>query len=177
MDIFDFLFQICAVGLGAFFGFWADSYREGLGEKKETVRILRLLREELQKNLTIMEVIRKNLYEFLYPSSHFSSTMFQAVSGRLHLVNDPNNTLLTKITRAYYNFDTFEKALQLFKDQMLTSLLVTNEKTRDDMAEHIKGLQQVMLSHVLQSEDGDDMITFTNDAISGIDGEIRRLDC
>lgn len=66
-------------------------------------------------------------------------------SRKLDLINDKNKTLLTKIVTAYYNFDAFEKSMQLFKDLMLASLLFTDKKTKDDIAENIKELQQTML--------------------------------
>lgn len=86
--------------MGAFAAFEFDNFREQRNEKKESVRVLKLLKQELEINLhQMIPAIRKNVQQTKMPYVPLELDIWEAVSNKIdHISNDD---ALQAIARAY----------------------------------------------------------------------------
>jgi hypothetical protein len=172
-----FFSEMIAVGIGVFGGFWADSLREKHIEKKGRIRVLKLLREELNTNLTIMDIIRKGLAQNKVPYAHLQLSMWGAVSNKIDLIS--NDELLDGINAAYYNFDMFEKTLDMYIELAILSISQSHKVVKANIQKRLDRHREVMLDRLRTPKNNKDttIVFRTNRAIDGIKIELRRLDC
>jgi hypothetical protein len=171
IDVVGFVLEVIAVGLGVFLAFWADSYRENRSEKKHTLRVLAMLKNELQRNFDAIEIIRRNLEKGLIPYEHFKADCWDAVADKLSLVQD--DELLRMIMRVYYNFDTFERTIKLLYEEVFALHTESNEEVKKRLFDLVRERREVLLKHITVSRDSKDITSLTNAAISGIDNLLR----
>jgi hypothetical protein len=169
--------EMLAVGLGVFGGFIADLFLERHLEKGQKIRALNLLKPELEANMRIMDLLWFGIIRNKATYSHFNLDMWRGVSTKIDLIT--NVELLTDITAAYYNFEQFEKALDLFYTYLAMYISHRDEILKAQVLYVINQHRTVMLDRL--AEPGDETNTTmpyrTRKAIEGIESELKRLDC
>jgi hypothetical protein len=171
-------YLILAVGIGVFGGLAADIVLERWLEKRQGIRVLKLLKLELEVNLTIIrDTIRPVLIKMSVPYAHLELGIWEAVSNKIDLIT--NDKTLQSIAKAYYQFSTLENALESYESNATAYESESDLRVKGGLLKRVKANRDTILEHLREPKTGASwtVISFTNEAIRDIDSEIKRLDC
>jgi hypothetical protein len=168
-DAVSFLFEIIAVFLGVFAAFWLDNYREGMHEISESIRTLRMIREELNANLTVMEQLQGGLSLDSMKIPYFGPqfALWRGVSNKIGLIE--NDILLRELSQVYYRFEVLDHILTLYSEHY--SVLTT--ETDDQVLSVLR--KRVEIHRSRARDQLADLIPRTQGVITKIGEEIKRL--
>jgi hypothetical protein len=164
------------VGAGVIGGYWFDRHLEQKNEKEQTLRILNLLKLELQENLKMMNTLWAGLIRQRMTYAHFKLDMWKGVAAKIDLIK--NVDLLSKLAITYYNFETFERALDLLNTYVATFISQRDRNQKARVLSMVNQHRTVMLDRL--GDDGDEdnptMPYRTRVAAAALQEEIERLD-
>ena len=168
------------MGIGVFGGFIANIILQMWLEKRQSVRVLKLLKRELEVNLDIIrDNIRKNLEKMKITYAPLELGIWKAVSNKIDLIT--NDKSLQAIAKAYYQFDTLEKAMDTLEDHEALFLATDQNATErsTELKKRVLHDIEVILEHVREPKNEEDktVISYTKQAIFEIQEEINRRDC
>lgn len=177
-DAISFGLEILAVGIGVFGGLLANIFLQKWLEKRQSIRVLKLLKGELEINLNIIRnAIKPIVSGTNVPYAHLELGIWEAVSNKIDLIT--TDKTLQSIAKAYYQFDTLENALQTYESHATAWISESNPRVKAQLSRQVIADRDVILKHL--SETGSDerptVISITNRAIADVGNEIRRLDC
>lgn len=177
-DAVSFGLEILAVGIGVFGGLVANILLQKWLEKRQSIRVLKLLKGELENNLSIIRsTIKPIISGTNVPFAHLELGIWKAVSNKIDLIT--TDKTLQSIAKTYYQFDTLERALETYATHATAWISESNPRVRAQLSRQVIANRDVILKHL--SETGSDecptIISFTNEAIADVDDEIKRLDC
>jgi len=178
IDVMSFLLEIIAVGIGVFGGFIANIFLQKWLERRQSIRVLKLLRKELELNLDIIRtIIRSNVKAWKVPYAPLELGIWKAISNKIDLIT--NDVTLDAIAKVYYQFDTLEKTLESFADDAAAYDPQAADKTKKEIAKRVISHRDAILDHLREPKDAKDktVIFFITTAISEVEKEITRLDC
>jgi hypothetical protein len=169
--IISFLVTVAGTGIGVYLAFLGDSFREKRSERKETRRVLNLLKYELEDNLVIMNLIRGSLKRDALPFEHVSFSIYQGISNRIELLTD--DTLLKCVQSAYHHFVIFENAIRDFRNDQITAAIQPDGPVKAKFVGIVFDQQKAIVDHLTPSENGVDMVSITKKAIAALDTAIK----
>ena len=108
--LFDFILEIVAVFLGVFAAFWLDKYREDRAERRESDRVLNLIRTEVSANKDMLEGMKQATATAVQNVRPIRS-MWEGLTNRLGLVR--KDQLLSEATQLYFLLANADKMLDV----------------------------------------------------------------
>jgi hypothetical protein len=171
--------EFLGVFVGVIMAFWLDRRGEVSRERKEAVKLLKLIKEELEKNTGLLDQFRNELNvppgQIYLPYYRLQLSTWEAISGKMDLIK--NDELLVSISQAYFNFDMFTRTLERYLD--LAYHLVKERSPAAELREQIHRHRLSMIKQVEEVKNGqkDGILPFTKKVISRIEDEIKHLDC
>ncbi len=183
VDVTEFVLGIIGVFLGAFAAFEFDKFRERQNEKKQSVRVLELLRRELEVNLQEMiPAIRKNVEESKLEFVPVALDIWEAVSNKIDSI--ANDNALEAIASAYYRLHTLERVLEWYRIYAAIYFSISsNEKLKPNLRKGLQSIAGIILERIREPKDEQPkdeqermVIVEIREAISEIDKEIQRLE-
>jgi hypothetical protein len=178
VDPTQFVLGIIGVFLGALAAFEFDKFRDRQNEKKQSIRILELLRRELEANLRkTIPAIRKNVEKRKLAELHsLELDIWEAVSNKIDSIT--NDKALEAIARAYYDLHTLERTLEWYRIYAAIYFSTSNEKLKPNIRKGMQSIASIILERTREPKDEQDrtVIAEMREAISEIDKEIKRLE-
>lgn len=182
-DLVGFGLEILGVFLGVGAAFLLDRLADQLSEKKEYLRVLILIRHELDADVTVLEKFRTNFDKaenqpshYHVPYYHLRMSMWQGISSKVDSIKD--EALLTQIALVYYNYDTFERMLNSYLDLALAAIKAPHNVAETNIEASIENRCKGLLVEINGDQTGKGSIELTKQTITSIDTELRRLkDC
>lgn len=113
--VLDFILEIIAVFIGVFAAFWLDNRRETKDEDKERVRLLGLIRREVESNNGILDGLShvKN-DDFGVPNYRPMRNIWEGVTSKLAILR--SDDLLEEATMLYWQLAAFDGMLDIYRD-------------------------------------------------------------
>jgi hypothetical protein len=176
MDLVQFALEILGVFIGAFAAFELDKLREGQSEKRESVRVLKLLKRELEVNLhDKIPAMRASLREMKMPVSPLELEIWEAISDKIDRIS--NDDVLEAIARAYYRLHTLQRVANGYRTLAITYSFAADTQMRDAILNRLKGTETNILEQIREPKDERDqtLIQIMREAIMEAENEIRRL--
>jgi len=177
-DLLRFGLDIFGVFLGVIAAFSLDRFQDSLMELKEYARVLRLIKQELESNLPIMQKFldrlpsKQRMDSFEIPYYHLRMSIWQGISSKVDSIK--NAALLTEIATVYYNYDTFERMLDSFLQLALSTLATsTSVKLRLGMQNRRDALLLEITGDESSYKGG---MTLTKNVILSIDRELKQIE-
>jgi hypothetical protein len=176
VDPIAFALEILAVFLGVAFAFALDRHQQKVLEKRESIRVLGLIKQELQDNQTVLDKMKtefqrlKSTEGFTMPFYHMRFSIWQGISGKVDTIK--NEQVLAEVSQVYFNYDTFERTLDTYLDLAMTLVKQgSSEIIRSSMETRLAAMKLQMED----SEEGKGLLTLTKETISDIEKEVERL--
>jgi len=176
VDLVQFALEIVGVFIGAFAAFEFDSFRERQNEKKESIRVLRLLERELELNLNEMiPAIRKSVQQMKMPFTPLQLDIWEAISNKIDRIS--NDNALQAIARAYYELHTLEKIANSYRTLAFAYSFAADTKVSGSVLSRLKRNENIILEQIREpiSEQDRTLIQAVREAVTEIENEILRL--
>ena len=151
---------------------------EKMDERKERIRVLKLLKHELEVNLVrLLPVIRENVQRISVPYAPLSFAIWDALSDKVALIE--SDEAFGVITNAYYNLRTLDKALDRFQDIAHKYLSASDWSAKYELSKRVQSTRDTILAHIREPENKDDrtLVLIIKEAMTAIEKELHRLDC
>ena len=168
--------EIGGVFIGAFAAFEFDNFRERQNEKKDSVRVLKLLKHELEINLhEMIPAIRTNVQQTKMPSTPLELDIWEAISNKIDRIS--NDGALQAIARAYYQLHALEKITDGYRALVTAYSFTLDQKVSGNIQNRLKRNESIILEQIREPKDEQDqtIIQTVRKAIMEIENEIRRL--
>jgi hypothetical protein len=176
LDLVQFTLEIVAVFIGAFAAFEFDNFGERQNEKRESVRVLELLKRELEINLhDMIPAIRKNLQEMKMPFTPLELDIWEAISNKIDRIS--NDDALEAIARAYYRLHALEKVANGYRTLAIAYSFAADTKMSNSVLNRLKRNENIILEQIREPKDEHDqtLIQIIREAITETENEIHRL--
>ena len=176
VDFAQFALEIVGVFIGAFAAFEFDSFRERQNEKRESIRVLRLLERELELNLNEMiPAIRKSVQQMKMPFTPLQLDIWEAISNKIDRIS--NDNALQAIARAYYQLHTLEKIANSYRTLASAYSFAVDTKVSGSVLSRLKRNENIILEQIREpnSEQDRTLIQAAREAVAEIENEIQRL--
>jgi len=177
VDLVQFAIEIVGVFIGAFAAFEFDSFRERQSENKESVRVLKLFKHELEVNLRQMfPEIRKGLRETRMPFSPLELEIWDAISNKIDRIS--NDHTLQAIAKAYYQLHMLERVTEGYRTLTIAYSFTADTKVSSNVQSRLKRSEGIIMDQLREPKDAQDrtIIQTVNEAVTEIDKEIQRLE-
>jgi len=176
VDFAQFALEIVGVFIGAFAAFEFDSFRERQNEKRESIRVLRLLERELELNLNEMiPAIKKSVQQMKMPFTPLQLDIWEAISNKIDRIS--NDNALQAIARAYYELHTLEKIANSYRTLAFAYSFAADTKVSGSVLSRLKRNENIILEQIREpiSEQDRTLIQAVREAVTEIENEIQRL--
>lgn len=112
--LFDFILEIVAVFLGVLGAFELDNYREARTQDKERVRVLILIRQEVDANQELINSTNSRIEPTDVLNHRSVRDIWDGVSSKLVVLRD--NDLLHQVTLLYFDLASFDRIIEVYNE-------------------------------------------------------------
>lgn len=154
VDIIQFGLDILGVFIGAFAAFELENLRERRNDRKEEVRVLRLIRTEVNDNGQLLNKLQNTLRDFPegVPYTRLRNSIWRGVASKLELVT--NDKLLTDLTGLYYAIDLVDRTLDTYSEHATLNIHEVNVEVQKAIQARLDIHRNVLVTNITTPRTG-----------------------
>lgn len=145
--LWDFILEIVAVFVGVLGAFELDNYRDRKAEDKERLRVLGLLRREVDANRQMLDSMTRYGPDdpIGVPSVLSMRNIWEGIVGKLGMLKD--DELLEQLNELYFRLNNLDKMLDLYR-QLASQCLLAPTQEKERLEPRVKSLRRHCLGFI-----------------------------